>query len=330
MNTTRVKKTQTKEGERQAIKIRVIKGFVTPLILVSLLFGGWGLAQQNPIRVGSKPNTENLVLGKLILLTLENAGLATEDRTNLGSSQVTRASLENGEIDVYAEYTGTAISNYFRDVEIPEGLSQDAEGSYRFVRDLDKERNDLVWLTPSPANNTFALAVARTFAEEHALADVADLAEYVRAGNEIVLASNDEFAGRPDGLASYERTYDFELRDDQVFVIVGASSAQTEQALAEGTNGVNVAVAYSTDGALVAYDFVVLEDTQGAQPVFQPVAVFRGEVIEANPQIPELFDPLFASLTNEVLQELNAQVDVDGETPEDAARTYLQEGGFLD
>lgn len=305
----------------------MFRGVRTLLLLAGIVGGTLGLAQE-PIRVGSKPNTENLVLGQLIVAALEGAGLPVEDRTNLGSSQVTRTALENGEIDVYAEYTGTAISNYFRGAEVPEGVTQDADALYALVSELDRERNNLVWLEPAPANNTFSLAVTRAFAEENGLSTAADLAGYINAGNEVVLATNDEFAQRPDGLAAYEATYGFELTDDQLLVIAGASSAQTEQALAEGTNNVNVAMAYSTDGALVAYDFVVLTDPEGAQPVFEPAPCFRAEVLEAYPEIPEVLNPIFASLTNEVLQELNAQVDVDGASPADVARTYLQENGF--
>ncbi len=299
-------------------------------MFVGLALGTQSLAQETLIRVGSKPNTENLVLGQLIVAALKDAELPVEDRTNLGSSQVTRTALENGEIDVYAEYTGTAISNYFRGADIPEGVTQDADALYSLVSEIDRERNNLVWLEPSPANNTFSLAVTRTFAEANGLGTAADLAEYINAGNEVVLAANDEFAQRPDGLTAYEATYGFDLTDDQLLVIAGASSAQTEQALADGTNNVNVAMAYSTDGALVAYDFVVLTDPGGAQPVFEPAPCFRAEVLETYPEVPEVLNPIFASLTNEVLQELNAQVDVDGESPADVARAYLQENGFVE
>ena len=303
------------------------KSLIVLFVLVSLLWGAFGFAQSDAIQIGSKPNTENLVLGQLMVITLENAGLPVVDRTGLGSSQVTRSALVNGEIDAYPEYTGTAISNYFPNVEIQEGLTQDAEALYRRVSELDT-RNNLVWLAPAPANNTFSLAVTRTLAEENGLSTAADLAGYIDAGNEVKLATNDEFAQRPDGLAAYEETYGFDLSNDQLLVITGASSTQTEQALAEGANGVNVAMAYSTDGALVAYDFVVLADPQGAQPVFQPCPVFRQEVIDAYPQIPQLLNPIFQSLTNEALQELNAQVDVDGALPAEAARSYLQENGL--
>ncbi len=88
-------------------------------------------------------------------------------------------------------------------------------------------------------------------------------------------------------------------------------------------------MAYGTDGALLAYDFVVLEDPQGAQPVFQPTPVFRGEVIRAYPEIAGILNPIFATFDNTNLQGLNAAVEVDGLSPELAARNYLEQHGFL-
>ncbi len=78
----------------------------------------------------------------------------------------------------------------------------------------------------------------------------------------------------------------------------------------------------------MAYNFVVLDDPDGAQPVFQPTPVFRGEVIRAYPQIAGILNPIFATFDNPTLQGLNAQVEVDGINPEEVARTYLDENGF--
>jgi len=277
--------------------------------------------------VGSKQFTESLVTAKLNIKALENAGYTVTDQTPLGGSDVNRAALLSGEIDAYP--IGTAVSNYLinEGVEVPEGLSQTTQESYEFVRDYDAETNQLTWLEPAPANNTFAFAVTQAFAEENGLTTVADLAEYVNAGGEVMMETSDEFAQRPDGIASFESTYGFDLANDQLLIIAGASPAQTEQALSEGSNGVNVAMAFATDGAIQAYELTVLEDPDGAQPVFQPTPVFRSEVIEANPDIAEILNPIFASLDNETLQELNTQVDVDGESPNAVAEAYLQSLG---
>ncbi|MEM7738742.1 MAG: glycine betaine ABC transporter substrate-binding protein [Deinococcota bacterium] len=318
-----------------------MRKFVIALVATGMAMGlGANAFAQEPIRVGSKQFTENILLGKIIYYALEDAGYSVEDRTNLGSTQVNRAALESGEIDVYPEYTGTAISNYFREevaageVDIPEDASKNADQSYAVVSELDAQLNDLIWLQVAPANNTYAFAVTRQWSEENGISSMPEFAEHVRAGNFIKVATGDEFAQRPDGISSFESTYDFQFADDQLLIIAGGTPAQTEQALAEGANDVNVAMAYGTDGALMAYDFIVLADPEGAQPVFQPGPVFRAEVIDAlagtEPSIADVLNPIFMTLDEVTLQTINARVEVDGESPDEVAVSYLQENGFIE
>ena len=308
-------------------------------LTAAMLFGATALAQapneNDPIVVGSKQFTEQIVLGKVIIEALRANGYEVTDRTNLGGTAVNRDALEAGEIDVYPNYTGTAISNWYRDIPwasetIPEGTSGNAYASYATVASLDAALFDLVWLRPAPANNTYALAVTRQWSEENDITTLPEFAEYVNEGGEVVLSTGDEFAQRPDGLPAFYETYDFELSEDQLIIIAGATPAQTEQALASGQNNVNVAMAYGTDGALMAYDFVVLEDPQGAQPVFQPTPVFVGDVIREYPEIAGILNPIFATFDNPTLQGLNASVEVDGLSADEVARTYLEDNGFID
>ncbi len=310
-----------------------MRRLIIPLLAFAMMLGGaLAFAQDAPIRVGSKQFTESIVLGKIIELSLQNAGLQVQDKTPLGSTQVNREALLNGEIDVYPEYTGTAISNDFRTVswaKIPTGASQNAYESYSVVSSLDAAINDLVWLRPAAANNTYALAVTKKFAQENNLKTVGDLAAYINNGGQVKMSVGDEFAQRPDGLAEFEKKYDFQVSPDQLIVIAGGTPAQTEQALSTGANGVNVAMAFATDGALKAYNFVVLDDPKGAQPIFQPTPVFRGEVIRAHPEIVGILNPIFATLDNETMQSLNADVDVGGQNPEAVAKDYLQKNGFI-
>lgn len=309
---------------------------VSLLIVIVMLLGIVGAAavsaQDAPIRVGSKQFTEQIVLGQLILLALEDAGYEVEDRTNLGSTQVNRDALVNGEIDVYAEYTGTALYNYFSDVEwaeIPSEAYGDRSLGYALASSYDAAINDLVWLEPTPANNTYAFAVTAEFAEENSIYSALDFADYVNSGGEVFMATGDEFAQRPDGIPAFEETYGFDLTEDQLLIIAGGTPAQTEQALNEGSNGVNVAMAYATDGALMAYNFIVLEDPLGAQPIYAPAPVFRGEVLRANPEIAGILNPIFRALDNVTLQTLNATVEVDGENPTAVAEAWLSENGFI-
>lgn len=310
---------------------RTISVFVL-LALVLSAFAAVTSAQDSPIRVGSKQFTEQIVLGQIMLAALEDAGYAVEDRTNLGSTQVNRDALVNGEIDVYAEYTGTALYNYFNDVEwasIPNNAYNDRILGYSLVSSFDAAANDLVWLEPAPANNTYAFAVTAAFAEENDIYTAMDFADYVNSGGEVYMATGDEFAQRPDGIPAFEETYGFDLTEDQLLIIAGGTPAQTEQALNEGANNVNVAMAYATDGALQAYNFVVLEDPLGAQPIYAPTPVFRGDVLRANPEIAGIMSPIFRALDNVTLQTLNARVEVDGENPADVANEWLTENGFI-
>ena len=313
-----------------------MRKFVSILFVISLLSGVLGSvvsAQDEAIRVGSKQFTEQIVLGQIILVALEDAGYTVEDRTNLGSTQVNRDALVNGEIDVYPEYTGTALYNYFNDVEwtnIPPESYGDRSLGYALVSSYDAAMNDLVWLEPTPANNTYAFAVTSAFAEENNIYSALDLADYVNSGGAVYMATGDEFAQRPDGIPAFEEMYGFDLTEDQLLIIAGGTPAQTEQALNEGSNNVNMAMAYATDGALKAYNFVVLEDPLGAQPIYAPTAVIRGEVLRNNPEIAGIINPIFRALDNVTLQTLNASVEVDGENPTDVATKWLEENGFIE
>lgn len=309
------------------------------VLVVMIAFGAFATnvfaqdtVNEEPIRVGSKQFTEQIVLGQIILIALEDAGYVVEDRTNLGSTAVNRDALVNGEIDMYPEYTGTGVTNHFQDVpwiSFPEGASRDRVVGYSLVSAYDAAVNDLIWLQPAPANNTYAFAVTSQFAEENNMYTVEDLADYVNGGGFVYMATGDEFAQRPDGIPSFENLYGFDLTDDQLLIIAGATPAQTEQALNEGANDVNMAMAYGTDGALMAYNFVVLEDTLGAQPIYAPAPVIRGEIVRSYPEITGILNPIFGVLDNTTLQTLNAQVEVDGLNPTDVAQAWLEENGFI-
>ncbi|GAB4276837.1 MAG: ABC transporter substrate-binding protein [Coriobacteriia bacterium] len=282
---------------------------------------------KGPITVGSKIDTEGSVLGNIIRLMLEDAGFEVVDEIGTGATDVVRAALEAGEIDIYPEYTGTAAFQFFGDEDID---VNDADALYEAVKQLDEEQNDIIWLERSPANNTWAVAIPRALSEAEGIVTWEDFAEYVNGGGEVKLVGSQEFIEREDALGAFETTYGFELTDDQLIALAGGNTAQSEQAAAQGTNGANAAMAYGTDGSLAALDLVVLEDTKGAQAVFQPAPTVRGEVYRMYPEIADILDPVFESLTLEVLQDLNGRVAVDGEDPAAAAEEYLKTNGFLE
>ncbi|MGJ7456204.1 glycine betaine ABC transporter substrate-binding protein OsmF [Halomonas sp. MA07-2] len=273
----------------------------------------------DPVVVSSKIDTEGSVLGQLILQRLEAGGIAVQDRLQLGGTSIVREALLTGEIDLYPEYTGNGA--FFFDMTDSD-VWHDAEGAYETVRDRDAE-NGLAWLAPASANNTWAMSVRGDLAREHGLSTLEDLAAYLEQGGEFKFAASAEFVESEQALPAFQDAYGFELGEEQLLVLSGGNTASTMRAAAQQTSGVNAAMTYGTDGGLTALDLVVLEDTQGVQPVYQPAPVVRAEVLEAYPEIESLLGPLFQALDLETLQRLNGDVAVNGLDPRRVAADFL-------
>ncbi|WP_163557233.1 ABC transporter substrate-binding protein [Halomonas sp. NO4] len=272
-----------------------------------------------PVVVASKIDTEGSVLGELILQRLEQAGIATEDRLQLGGTSIVREALLTGEIDIYPEYTGNGA--FFFDMTGSD-VWHDADEALATVRERDAE-NGLVWLTPAEANNTWAMSVRADLAEEHGLETLEDLADYLADGGEFKFAASAEFVESPQALPAFQEAYGFELSSDQLLVLSGGNTAATMRAAAQQTSGVNAAMTYGTDGGLGALGLVVLEDSLGVQPVYQPAPVVREAVLEAYPEIETLLEPVFSALDLETLQRLNGEVAVNGIAPSEVAARFL-------
>jgi osmoprotectant transport system substrate-binding protein len=268
------------------------------------------------IVVGSKIDTEGALLGNVILLLLQQHGIAATGKLQLGPTQIVRRALIAGEIDLYPEYTGNGAF-FFHQENDP--VWRDAAHGYERVKELDRAKNDLAWLEPAPANNTWAIAVRRDL---H-LATLEEFARYVADGKGR-LAASAEFANSPGGLPSFEKTYGFILRRRQLLTLAGGNTAASIRAAAEHISGVDAAMAYGTDGALSVLGLVALRDDKGAQVVYRPAPVVRGAVLKAHPDLPALLDPVFATLTLPVLQSLNAKISVEGLDARVVAAAYLR------
>lgn len=290
-----------------------------PLLAGSLLSLGSAFAAE-PVVVSSKIDTEGAVLGHLIAQALERGGVPVTERIQLGGTSIVRAALIAGEIDIYPEYTGNGA--FFFDLgDSP--VWKDAAKAYATVKQLDQEKNQLVWLQPANANNTWAMSVRGDLARANKLATLDDLARYLKAGGEFKFAASAEFVESPSALPAFQAAYGFSLSPEQLVILSGGNTAATLRAAALQTNGVNGAMSYGTDGGLSALDLRVLEDTRGVQPVYQPAPLVRGDTLKAYPQIESLLAPVFAALNLQVLQKLNAEVAVNGADPRLVATTFL-------
>lgn len=274
-----------------------------------------------PIRVGSKIDTEGSLLGGMIVLALRNAGLNVEDRTSLGPTRIVRTALLEGAIDIYPEYTGNGA--FFLGPE-DDPAWKNARAGFEKVRDADLAKNNIVWMTPAPANNTWAIAVRRDLAESGRLRTLDDLARHLRENGAFKLAASAEFVESPAALPAFQKAYGFSLDAARLLVLSGGDTAATIRAAANGTSGVNAAMAYGTDGALAALNLVVLEDIRAVQPVYAPAPVARKALIDREPRIPGLLEPIFKAMTLDRLQSLNARIAVEGQDAKAVAAEALK------
>nr|WP_250152646.1 ABC transporter substrate-binding protein [Ancylobacter radicis] len=282
-------------------------------------------AAAKPVVVASKIDTEGAVLGNIIALMLENAGIEVNRRIQLGPTKIVRTALLVGEIDIYPEYTGNA--GFF--FSMPDDPAwKNPQAAYEKAKALDAA-NNLVWLTPAPADNTWGIAVRGDVARQQKLATLEDFGRWVREGGKAKLAGSAEFVESAAALPSFQTAYDFKLAGDQLLVLSGGDTTATIKAAAEGTSGVNSAMVYGTDGAIAALDLKVMRDTKQVQPVYQPAPVVRASVLAEQPKIAEILAPAFSGLTLEVLQGLNAKVQLDGQDARAVAQAYLQEAKLL-
>ena len=290
---------------------------------VAVLAAGSARAE---VVVGSKLDTEATLLGNMILLALEANGIATEDRITLGGTPVVRKAITAGEIDIYPEYTGNAAF-FFNKADDP--LWKDHGKGYEAAKQLDYDANKIVWLTPAPANNTWAIAVRQDVAEPEKLVTMSDFGRWVAAGGKVVLAGSAEFVNSAGALPSFQQTYGFALKPEQLIVLSGGDTSATIKAAAEQTNGTNAAMVYGTDGAIAASGLVVMADDKSVQPVYAPAPIIREAVLQENPKIAEILAPIFQSLDAPTLQELNARIQLGGEPARAVAQDYLQTKGFV-
>ena len=276
--------------------------------------------------VASKIDTEGALLGNMILLLLRGHGIAAESRLQLGPTQIVRQALLAGQIDLYPEYTGNGAIFFARETD---PVWHDPAKAYALVKQLDRAQNDLVWLAPAPADNSWAIALRRDVAQAQRLASLADFARYANGGGKVRLAASAEFVDSPGALPAFEQAYSFKLTRDQLLVLIGGNTSATLRAAGEGISSVNAAMAYTTDGALAVLQLRLLSDDKHAQTVYQPAPVIRAAVLAQHPDIEALLDPVFRSLTLEQLQQLNAKIVAEGQQPGTVAADYLHVSGFL-
>lgn len=280
-------------------------------------FAAGSSAQAQSIVVGGKGFTEQLLMAEMTSQLLKANGFSPDKRAGMGSA-VLRKAMESNQIDVCWEYTGTSLITYNK---ITDRMS--AEETYKKVKEVDGKIG-LVWLDPSKANNTYAIAMTKAGVQQTGINSLSEYAKAVNAGKAPTLALNAEFAGRPDGLPGLEKEYGFKLPLDKVKKM---DTGLTYQALRD--KQVDSTLVFATDGRVAAFDFVILKDDKGFFPPYSLTPVVRKEVLDKNPNLAPVLNKLSAKLDDATMAKLNAMVDVDKKPVEEVAATFLKQQGLI-
>jgi osmoprotectant transport system substrate-binding protein len=295
----------------------MFKAKLTGLIAAAALALGFTSASAQSVVVGGKNFTEQQLMAEMTGQLLQAKGFKVDKRAGLGTAPLRQAQ-EAGQVDVYWEYTGTSLITFNK---VSDKL--DAAATYAKVKELDAAKG-LVWLNPSKANNTYALAMRKADAQAKGIKSLSDLAAKVKGGQPLKFGCNAEFYSRPDGLNPLQQAYGFEFGRDNV---VRMDTGLVYQALKDSQ--VDVGLVFATDGRVPAFDFVILTDDKGYFPSYALTPVVRKEALDKNPKLAEILNGLSAKLDDSTMARLNASVDVDKKTVEEVASGFLKMQGLV-
>jgi osmoprotectant transport system substrate-binding protein len=279
---------------------------------------GMGGATGQTIVVGGKAFTEQQIMTAMTVSLLKAKGFTPERKAGMGSAAV-RSALENGQIDVYWEYTGTGLGVFNKITD----KFDSADAAYRKIKEVDGAKG-IVWLNMSPVNNTYGIAMNKDDAQKRGIATVSDLAKAINGGAKLTFASNAEFYARPDGLPGWQKAYGFEFERDNVKRM---DTGLTYSALKD--RQVDTAVVFATDGRIPAFNFVVLKDDKNYAAPYNLTPVVRKEILDKYPKIADPLNALAAKLNDDTMAKLNASVDVDKKSVEDVADGFLKANGLI-
>ncbi|QIN82465.1 glycine/betaine ABC transporter substrate-binding protein [Rubrobacter tropicus] len=303
---------------------------VTAMLITALVFvaaacggGGGGSSSDGPsITVSSKKFTEQILLGEMYAQAFEDEGYNVERKLDLGSEQVMDKSLQDGTIDVYPEYTGTAYVAILK--KPPESYPKSAEETYRQVAKFYKNRKDtpMQMLEPAPFENNYGIVMLSKEANERGIENLDDLAAQ---SDELVFSSYSEFQNRSDGYKNMQDSYpELDFKDIKIVNDLGIRY----KALAEGE--ADVGIGFTTDGQLASPELKVIEDNKDIWPKYYPAPVITQEFLDKNPDAKKILNEVSASLDADKMRELNGAVDLEQEDPEDVAQGHLEDAGIIE
>ncbi|MFV0466203.1 MAG: glycine betaine ABC transporter substrate-binding protein [Lachnospiraceae bacterium] len=292
---------------------------LTMLSVVIMMFSSIGLAGcgsggDDVVQITHKDYTEQRITGELMSVYLESKGFETEV-SELSGTMLCYTALKQGDVDVYAEFTGTAYGAILDQTEI---LS--VQETYDYVKEQMEEKDGITWLEPLGWNNTYVLSVRQETVDEYNLTDISSL---ISVAPELVMGCDDEFLNRADGLSGLKEHYEgLEFANE-----IPMDQGLTYAALSEGELDINAS--YSTDGRIAKYNLVNLIDDKNFFPPYYVTPIIRMDYADDNPEVVEALTELGSHWTDEDMQRYNLMVD-EGEDARTVATLMLQDAGLID
>ncbi|RPK10739.1 ABC transporter permease/substrate-binding protein [Priestia endophytica] len=295
--------------------IAVLTTFIVVIALVIIIpFAANGGKEKFVIagKLGAEPE---ILINMYKLLIEQDTDLTVEIKPGFGETSFVYSALKSGSIDLYPEFTGTAINEFLKEPPI----STDRKEVYHQAKEGMKKKFDLALLKPMNYNNTYALAVPKKLAQQYNLKTISDLKA---VENSMKAGFTGEFTDREDGYKGIQKKYNLELGS-----VVTMAPKLRYNAVKKGD--ITVVDAYSTDSELREYNLVVLEDDQHLFPPYQGAPLLREETLKEHPELRDTLNKLGGKINDNEMREMNYKVNVKGEKPSTVAKEYLKKEGLL-
>ena len=263
-------------------------------------------------KLGSEPE---ILINMYKILIEENSKLGVELKPGLGKTSFVFNALKNGDIDIYPEFSGTAVFTFLNETPV----NNNAEDVFNQAQKGMETKFKMVMLKPMKYNNTYAIAVSKKFANENNLKTISDLA---KVKDKIKAGFTREFNDREDGYLGLKKLYQFEIPNIKEF-------EPKLRYVAVQSGDINLVDAYSTDPELAQYNMVILKDDKHLFPPYQGSPMMREETLKKYPKLKKILEKLSGKISDEEMSTMNYRVSVKGEKAEDVAREYLRNAGII-
>lgn len=287
------------------------------ILVLTLSITLTGCLKGDKVTIGTKDFGENVVLGEMFAQLIEgHTDIKVDRKLNMGGTFVCFEAIKNGDIDIYPEYTGTALT-----AQLKMDVISDSDEAYNVVSGEFDKQFGIKWLEPFGFNNTYTLAVTNDVYEEYGVETFSDLAE---VSDNLIFGAEHEFFDRQDGFDGLVDTYGMDFKGEPKKMNVSLKY----QAI--GNGDMDVTDAFATDGPIKKYNLKVLMDDKGFFPPYYAAPIIRNDTLEAYPELEDILNKLAGKIDDATMTELNYKIDVEGLEIETVAKEFLEAKGLLD